>query len=207
VPFKCGFPFSDKRDGKFYKTTQIGTQCWMAENLNIGLMIPGTNEMTNDGIIQKYCYSDNPSNCDIYGGLYQWNEMMQYTIQQNTQGICPSEWHLPSDSELSILTNLLESDELAGGHLKQTGTLESGSGLWHTPNSGATNDTQFTGLPAGYSKWDGTYYSLGNHSHYWSSNEASEENAILRTLFFDWPDFMLNNYSKEFGFSVRCIKD
>jgi uncharacterized protein (TIGR02145 family) len=208
--WNCGDQLVDIRDGQSYPTTLIGAQCWMAKNLNIGTMINASQSQVNNTpneIIEKYCYNNNSSNCTIYGGLYQWNEAMQYSTQQGVQGICPSGWHLPTNAELLTITNLLGGDELAGGPLKQTGTLENGTGLWHTPNAGATNSTQFTGLPAGYSKWDNTFYSLGYYSHFWSSYQTSSTNANLRTLFADWPDFMLNNYSKDFGFSVRCVKN
>ena len=84
------FYITDTRDGQEYSTVQIGSQCWMAENLNIGIMIPGANTMGNNEEIEKYCYNNDESNCDIYGGLYQWNEMMQYTTTPGVQGICPT---------------------------------------------------------------------------------------------------------------------
>ena len=70
-------------------------------------MIQIYQEMTNNGIIEKYCYDNDPVNCATYGGLYQWDEMMQYTTQQGTQGICPAGWHLPTDAEWTILTDFL----------------------------------------------------------------------------------------------------
>ena len=83
-PVSCGQPFTDTRDGKSYKTVQIGTQCWMAQNLNIGTKILGNADQTNNNIIDKYCYGDDDANCNIYGGLYQWNEAMQYLT---TEGV------------------------------------------------------------------------------------------------------------------------
>ena len=203
----CGDQLIDTRDAQSYPTVLIGSQCWMAKNLNIGNRIDAVNAQTNNSIIEKYCFNNNSSNCTTYGGLYQWNEAMQYSTQQGVQGICPTGWHLPTNAEMVTITNLLGGDEAAGGPLKQQGTIEGGNGLWHTPNSGATNSTQFTGLPAGYSKWDNTFYSLGNHSHFWSSYQTNSTNANLRTLYYDWSDFELNNFSKDFGFSVRCIKN
>ncbi len=86
-PFNGGDPFLDIRDGKVYTTIQIGTQCWMAENLNIGTMINGSSNQTNNATLEKYCFSDNTGNCDIYGGLYQWDEVMQYVTTEGTQDI------------------------------------------------------------------------------------------------------------------------
>jgi len=69
----CGNPFTDSRDGKTYNTVQIGDQCWFKENLNVGTRINGVQEQTDNSVIEKYCYADLESNCDIYGGLYQWH--------------------------------------------------------------------------------------------------------------------------------------
>ena len=82
------------QDGNYYKVVKIGTQIWMAENLNVGSQIPLANDQIDNGIIEKYCYYDVTKNCDIYGGLYQWYEAMQYNpgdagIIGKTQGICP----------------------------------------------------------------------------------------------------------------------
>ena len=77
--FSCGKMLIDSRDQEQYKTVKIGDQCWMAENLNAGEMIVGSIEMSDNLVIEKYCYNDSITNCEIYGGLYQWNELMKYT--------------------------------------------------------------------------------------------------------------------------------
>jgi uncharacterized protein (TIGR02145 family) len=89
--------------GQTYNTILIGNQCWLKENLNIGQMIDNVFSQTDNGVIEKYCYGNNPMNCGIYGGLYVWNEAMQYTTQPGSQGICPSGWHIPTDDEWKIL--------------------------------------------------------------------------------------------------------
>ncbi|MBU0764978.1 MAG: hypothetical protein KJ607_09105, partial [Bacteroidetes bacterium] len=111
----CGQPLVDARDSKSYNTVVIGSQCWMAQNLNIGTMInssSGGQLQTNNGTIEKYCYSNNSANCTVYGGLYEWNEMMQYAASDagnpgTTQGICHSGWHLPTDPEWTELFDYL----------------------------------------------------------------------------------------------------
>ncbi len=104
MTWSCGDALVDSRDSQSYATVQIGTQCWMAENLNIGtIVISGSNQSDND-TIEKFCYNDNTSYCDTYyGGLYQWHEMMQYVTTAGIQGICPTGWHIPTDAEWCVL--------------------------------------------------------------------------------------------------------
>ncbi len=64
-------------DGNVYNTVQIGNQCWMKENLKVGTRINGSQNMSDNGFVEKYCYNNDPANCDVYGGLYQWDEMVQ----------------------------------------------------------------------------------------------------------------------------------
>ncbi len=103
--FACGDLVSYA--GESYPTVKIGTQCWFAENLNVGTRVSGSSNMSNNGTIEKYCYDNSESNCNTYGGLYQWDEMMAYSTTQGTKGICPSGWHLPRDSEWYTLENYL----------------------------------------------------------------------------------------------------
>ncbi|NCA87271.1 MAG: hypothetical protein EOM83_17200, partial [Clostridia bacterium] len=91
--FECGDIFVDPRDGKSYSTVQIGEQCWMGKNLNFGQMIENATNMTNNSIAEKYCYDNNPANCDTYGALYKWGEAMQYTTTEGIEGLCPDGWH------------------------------------------------------------------------------------------------------------------
>ena len=100
----CGQPLTDSRDGQSYNTVQIANQCWMAQNLNVGSKINGSDEQSNNGTIEKYCYNNDAANCAVYGGLYQWDELMNYLTSSNAtpsgrQGICPDGWHIPSEAE------------------------------------------------------------------------------------------------------------
>ena len=211
--FSCGEDLVDTRDGKSYATVQIGTQCWMAENLNIGTMINGSGNQTDNSTIEKYCYSNNTANCDVYGGLYQWDEMMQYVTTEGTQGICPTGWHLPTDAEWMTLEEKVESitgvnwnttgwrGTDAGGNLKETGTTH-----WSSPNTGATNSSGFTGLPGGYCD-SGGFYNLGDSNSWWSSTENSSTNAWNRYLRHDNDKVHRGIDVKMRGFSVRCVRD
>jgi uncharacterized protein (TIGR02145 family) len=120
--FTCGSLLTDTRDGKQYQTVQIGTQCWMAENLNYGsytaITVP-SDYPTNNGTVEKQCYNNDTSMCSTYGALYQWNEMMDYSNVEGSQGICPDGWHVPTDAEYSLLASNYPSD--AGTALQSGG--------------------------------------------------------------------------------------
>ncbi len=212
----CGSSFTDSRDGQSYNTVQIGTQCWMAENLNIGTMINGSSNQTNNSTIEKYCYNNNPANCDTYGGLYQWDEAMQYVTIAGTQGICPAGWHIPTDAEWMTMEEYLGmcsgtgsgcsgatgwrgTDE--GGKLKEAGTSH-----WASPNTGATNSSGFTGLPGGYRYTSGSFDYLTNYAYFWSSSENGTS-AWRRYLFYNHASVFRGYEDKPFGFSLRCVKD
>jgi len=96
-------------DGQLYNTIQVFDQCWLKENLNVGERIDSVVAPTNNGLIEKYCYSDEETNCNIFGGLYLWDEMMQYTNDESSQGICPPGWHIPSDEEWKVLEGAVDS--------------------------------------------------------------------------------------------------
>jgi len=211
--FQCGDPLIDARDNQTYNTVQAGTQCWMAENLNTGITVPGITEQTNNGQIEKYCYDNNPSNCTVYGALYQWNEAMNYITTPGAMGICPSGWHLPTDEEWCTLEQFLDMSITCsstgwrgvdgGGKLKETGTAH-----WAPPNTGATNSSGFTGLPGG-----GRLYPTGNFSglttigHFWSSSENSTSTAWRRGLNNTSAMIWRSYYGKTYGYSVRCLRD
>jgi len=204
--WECGELIIDERDGQEYSTVQIGDQCWMAENLNIGTLIDGTVEMTDNGAIEKYCYDNSESNCDIYGGLYQWNEMMQYTTIEGVQGICPDGWHLPSDEEWTILSDYLGGENIAGGKMKTTGTIQIGTGLWNSPNTGATNSSGFSGLPGSHRESDGSFGGIGEYCGCWSSTKNPlYAIAWRRVLYSSYFNVGRDTNVLDLGRSVRCV--
>ena len=200
--------------GQVYNTVLIGNQCWFKENLNIGTMIPGDDDMLNNSTIEKYCYDDAQANCDTYGGLYQWNEMMQYTTQQGIQGICPLNWHIPTDEEWKELEGEVDSqygypnpewDDTGWRGLDAGLILKSTSG-WNS-NGNGTDLYGFGALPGGYRDSNGSFYVLGNFGYWWSSSEGSGTSAWYRGLYYDFDGSYRYNYYKSLGFSVRCLKD
>lgn len=188
--------------GQLYNTVQIGTQCWLKENLNIGSKINGSQQQTNNSIIEKYCYNNDDSKCTVYGGLYQWSEMMQYLSSPGIQGICPTGWHIPTDFEWNILTDFLGGEIVAGGKIKEAGLAH-----WISPNTGATNISGFTALPGGFRGSDGSFQDLTKKAHIWSSKMFDASNSWYLSLNYGWEYSMLPYNERVYGFSVRCLKD
>jgi len=184
--------------GKTYTTVQIGNQCWLKENLDVGVYVVSTNtgsthsDVSNNGVIEKYCYDNNPANCNTYGGLYDWNEAMAYTTTPGTQGICPPGWHIPTLAEFEALKAAVNND---GNALKSIGQ---GAG---------TNTSGFSALLSGYRSNNGGFSNLGYNTYFWSSTECGSKYADYLGLYYDNGNFNLDYYNKGNGFSVRCVKD
>jgi len=213
-------------EGQTYQTVVIGDQIWMAENLNVGTMISGSNNQNNSGSIEKYCYGDLTANCDTNGGLYQWAEMVQYVNGAtnttswsseptgNVQGICPPGWHIPTDAEWKTLEMHLgmtpaEADHYdwrgthnEGGKLKETGITH-----WDSPNTGATNSSGFTASPGGGRFSSGSFNGLGRGGYWWSSSEVAGAGAWFRFLGYNNGQVHRDGYDKTDGMSVRCLKN
>ena len=189
------------QDGNNYATVQIGAQIWMAENLNVGTRINGLVDQINNNMIEKYCYNDNDSNCTVYGGLYQWDEAMQYSTTPGVKGICPTGWHLPTDDEWTKVTTFLGGEDFAGGKMKETDTVH-----WVSPNFGATNSSGFTGLPGGMRNISAGFTNLNYTALFWSSTEYPPF-AWLRFLDYYVESVFHTNGSKLCAYSVRCLKD
>jgi len=164
-------------DGNVYDVVKIGNQCWMAENLNVGTRIDGVDEMADTGTIEKYCYDDNEANCTTYGGLYQWDEAMQYTETEGTQGICSTGWHIPTDAEQNTLDQYLTAEG---------GTCDtSRSGVWDCAPAGTAlkelGSSGFEAVLSGDRDTNGAFYNSGTYTYFWSSS-VSGANAWGRYL-------------------------
>ncbi|MFH0758569.1 MAG: FISUMP domain-containing protein [Bacteroidota bacterium] len=205
-------PLNDERNGKTYQTVKIGEQVWMAQNLDIGTMINGDLNASDDGIIQKYCYQNNQSYCDQYGALYSWEEMMQYNFGEGSQGVCPDGWHIPSDGEWKVLEMTLgmtrteaEKEDWRGtdqgGKLKATG-LE----FWNDPNEGATNESGFTALPAGSMNNLGVFNGKGVFTVFWTSSRE-DPSPWFRYMTAEQAEINRQLSDPDEGASVRCVKD
>jgi uncharacterized protein (TIGR02145 family) len=204
------FPFFSctDSDGNHYATVKIGSgrfsQIWMAENLKVGIGIDITQVPADNGFIEYYCYEDNIELCGIYGGLYKWDEMMNYTVTEGSRGICPEGWHIPTNQEFYDLENFLGGWLVAGGKLKETGTFH-----WNANNVGATNVTGFTALPGGeLQSWGPVYGLLGIKAYFWSSSPGITGGSHFY-MALENGDEKLYRSEEAFGssYSVRCIHD
>lgn len=207
--------FTDSRDGNVYNYVTIGTQIWMAENLKYLPDVVGPNTFSNT-IPYYYVYGYNgtdvveakaSANYSTYGVLYNWSAAMSGAASSDlnpsgVQGICPDGWHLPSDFEWLYLAFYLVGDSVAGGKLKEAGTLH-----WDSPNTNATNETGFTALPGGFCDNVGSFYDIRRNSIWWSSTEFNSTRAIYRNILYSYADLFKYNVNKDRGHSVRCVKN
>jgi len=178
--------------GERYATIQIYSQCWLARNLNIGEKMRGDQAASRNETVEKYCYGNADSNCATYGGLYSWNEAMQYNSTAGTRGICPVGWHIPTYPDLYVLA----SDANGNGH-----ALLEGSGA-------GANSTGFSGLLGGLRRaYPPGFESLEYAAHYWTSTKYDDLNAVSMLLFREYKEIAFNAADMRYGFSVRCIAD
>ena len=194
---------TDTRDGHSYKTVTIGSQTWMAENLNY---------KTDN----SYCYDDKASNCSKYGRLYTWAAAMDSVGSWSAngkgcgygktcsptypvRGVCPEGWHLPTQTEWNTLFTAVGGQSTAGKMLKST------SG-WNSSGNG-TDAYSFSALPAGGRGGNGHFNYEGNNAYFWSSTDDNSYYAYSMILYYNGDYAGLDDGNEGYGFSVRCVKD
>jgi uncharacterized protein (TIGR02145 family) len=190
-------------DGNIYNTVSIGNQIWMASNLSTsryrnGAYIPyilNSNQWASIKSPALSFYNHDNGYETNYGKQYNW-----YAVT-DTQGICPVGWHIPTNSEWTVLSDFLGGLNVAGGKMKATGTQ-----YWSFPSNGS-NSSGFTGLPGGFRNVDGTFGILGYNGFWWSATEENEQRAINRSIIYTDNLLSAGSSSKNQGFSVRCLKD
>jgi uncharacterized protein (TIGR02145 family) len=204
---------TDTRDGQYYQVVHIDDLWWMAENLNIGTRIDIPQQQKNNDIIEKYCYMNDEANCNIYGGLYQWDELMQYGNVEFYHGICPSGWHVSTDEDWKQLEAFLGMKQSSidsigdyrgfdeGGMLKISGTE-----FWSSPNELATNSVGFSALPAGFRDTTGIISWLRQGAWFWNA-ETYGGKPLFRNLWYTNGKIAKSSDDKRFGVSARCVKD
>jgi len=178
-----------------YLTIEIGNQCWFKENLNIGSYILNFSSETdhsdvkNNNNIEKYCYENKEDNCGLYGGLYDWNEMMGYQKQEAPQGICPEGWHIPTLTEWNTFIAFFGGETVAGSPVKKGGA------------------SGFEAFAGGLRGANGNFNLLGSGAYFWTSTQIDDNNAWGISLLYRGTALSPIYRSKSMGLSVRCIKD
>lgn len=196
----CGNDMIDARDGQVYGTVQIGDQCWMAENLNIGFMQDTSTNQSQNDTIERYCYNQNIDHCAEYGGLYQWDEAMGYDYATPAQGICPDGWHIPTGSEWGVLNAYLADS--TGKKMKEAGFLH-----WSSGGNISNNLSGFTALGAGYFSWHVTFVYLLSQTKFWQSIAKDSDEAYSVGLTGSSNTLSFGYEFKYEAVSVRCVKD
>ena len=207
--------FTDTRDSHEYHWVTIGNQIWMSENLAfLPSVSPSSSGSYTDPYYYVYDYQGNSvseakeiSNYATYGVLYNWPAAMVGASSSSTnpsgvQGVCPDGWHLPSDAEWTELIDYLGGVSVAGGKLKEIGTIH-----WVSPNEGTTNENGFTALPGGIRNDDGTFDYFGHSGRWWSATEYGTNGTWYRAMYYGNSIVGRYNDYKEIGNSVRCVKD
>ena len=205
--------FTDARDGKTYRTVKIGSQIWMAENLNYDY---------NQNTAKSYCYNNSADSCAKYGRLYPWSAAMDSaavfsengkgcgygktcSATKPVRGVCPEGWHLPSLEEWQALEIYVAVNSNGGvGY-----ALKSIIGWGWSNNENGSDAFGFGALPAGILIYSGgaQFVQNGTHTYFWGSTEYSPNVAYYRYLDVGSTDLFSSNYGKDYARSVRCVKD
>jgi uncharacterized protein (TIGR02145 family) len=208
-------------DGNTYQSVKIGGQTWIKQNLNVskysdGTLIPEVSDPIewNNLTTGAWCYYNNDlANGPIYGKLYNWYAVAGIYDEDSAydttlrKKLAPTGWHIPSNSECvcesewTQLINFLGGNYVAGGKIKEEGTLH-----WQSPNS-ASNISGFTALPGGYRGNFGAFENITNRAGFWTSSESDFSSAWFHFLYNDLVFIQNENNTKKTGYSVRCVKD
>lgn len=204
---------------------QIGTQVWFAENLNYGTYHSGATEQDNDSKVEKYCYNNNEANCDIYGGLYYWTEMMDLPFNcvldleadtckakmtPNRQGICPNGWHVPDTTDFMILIRKAQAEHPGQGNA----ALRDES--YGSPQSPGLDSYGFAMLGSGRSGFAGPGQTsfvggLGDTGYLWAATANPDKTAQVLEFwgtqgYFSYT-FGEGGLTPDYGMPIRCIRD
>ena len=172
--------------GKVYKTAKIGTQTWLAENLNYEAK-------------GSVCYDNNPANCAKYGRLYNWETAMK---------VCPKGWHLPNNAEWEKLFRYIDGDTGFGNPYESPSAgkhLKAASG-WNEDGNG-TDKYGFSALPGGGCNPSGNFDFIGYFGSWWSTTEGNANGAYSCGMLFIGRYTNMNYSNKSSLFSIRCVKD
>lgn len=203
-----------------YPVVEIGMQIWMEENLKttkysnsdlIGTTDPATKDITAESTPKyQWVYDGNESNVVTYGRLYTW-----YTVT-DSRNVCPIGWHVPSDAEWTTLTDYLTNNGYgyggSGSNIAKSMAATSGWTIYSAAGTigndqVSNNSSGFTALQRGLRRFSGGFYGIGSSGHWWSSTEGGMSEAWSRLMSYNNNYVDRSNLSKQYGFSVRCLKD
>ncbi len=184
---------------------QIGTQFWARKSVNVGTMINGTANPTNEGasqVVQKYCFNNSEANCTAYGAIYQWSEMMNYSTVEGSQGICPTGAHVPSDNDWKILEVYLGMTQ---AQADATGYRGTDQGTQMRPGGLSGLNLELNGTRDGLGVFNGPDGAV------WATSTSSGNYTTTREILYSAPYHRVyrrfNFFSKIIGYSLRCIKN
>jgi uncharacterized protein (TIGR02145 family)/prepilin-type N-terminal cleavage/methylation domain-containing protein len=212
VSHSCGNPCM--YEGQEYQTVEVGTQCWFADNLNVGTRISILTNQNDTNNVEKYCFNDNESNCDIYGGLYQYNQASNYLPGLGAQGICPAGWYIPTSADITTLTGYLSgnsgywcnanSNNIAKSLASQNYWLSSTGTCAVGNNQSLNNSSGFNLLPAGYISSGGSNLGLGDYGEFWLS--TTSDSAVFYIKYNSATTVNYTSVNSASAVQVRCIK-
>jgi uncharacterized protein (TIGR02145 family) len=202
-------------EGQVYNTVQVLSQCWLQENLNVGIMISNSGYQEDNEIIEKYCPENSEDSCTKYGGFYQWGEAMKYIVQEGSQGLCPPGWHIPTDEEIKVLEGISDSQYLIGDDIWNITGAYRGSdcgfnlkseNYWNEGMNG-TNLYGMTLLPSGLADPGIHYASPGENAGFWSSSSLDYSTPFYRNIWYPETSIKRSTANLRVAFAIRCLKD
>jgi len=202
APDPCGGETSVTYYDQTYAIVAIGSQCWMAENLNTALRPNGTS-------VPRQAPNNVNTNYDTYGSLYKWadamnNQSSSWTVPSNRRGICPPSWHIPSDLEWQFMLRTVGTYDMAGALLKSTNTA-----LWNASHV-ALDSFGFAAIGAGGRSGNGNVVSFRSTAYFWSSTTNYTQTGFAITYTMGHTNVTLaRNVGDDlnYAYSVRCVKD
>lgn len=191
-------------DGNEYQAVKIGNRWWMMENLKVTRYRNGdpietvADPASWDRLVSGACcmYDNSGADGDVYGFLYNWHAV------NDSRGIAPEGWHVPSDEEWQVLVDFLGGSSIAGGRMKEAGLSH-----WENPNTGADNESGFLALPGGYRYYEGNFHEKGYCAYFWSSTGIPPSLAWNRVLRYNSTAVDRVDRNRIGGFSIRCVRD
>lgn len=198
--FACGIN-TVTYDGYDYSTVAIGDHCWFSENLRTATYFNG--DAIPGGLSNGDWAAASSGAQAIYSGdsatyFADFGRLYNFSAVADGRGLCPSGWHVPSDEELTTLTDSFGGTSAAGGALKASPT--------DSPSWDGLNNSGFLALPGGYRNNNGSFNNLGSDAYFWSSS-LSSSNAWFRRFYSNNDNVLRNNGYLGYGFAVRCVRD